>query len=118
MIISFSHTTPSFLSGQKTVTRRRWAKRTFDQWVSAWREGRLIHDAYDKSPRYGGKKVGVFLLTERPYSERLGDFPPSDLLAEGGFWATVNDYIGYQGGNPQEIITVIRFIRLDQTETP
>jgi hypothetical protein len=112
MIISFAWTTPQFLDGSKTVTRRDWSDRTFAQWCKAWDDRRLVHNAYDKSPRSKGKKVGTFMMTARPYRERLGDFPESDLAAEGGLWATVQDYIDLQGGDPEKILTVIRFRKL------
>lgn len=118
MIISFAWTTPQFLDGTKTVTRRSWSEssaprvRTFEQWRNAWDDHRLAHDAWDKNPRNGGKKVGTFMMTARPYRERLGDFPESDLAAEGGLWATVQDYIDLQGGDPGKVLVVIRFRKL------
>jgi hypothetical protein len=57
-------------------------------------------------------KVGTFILTARPYRERLGDFPESDLAAEGGLWETVQDYIDLQGGDLDKQLTVIRFSKL------
>lgn len=111
MIISFSFTTEAFLNGSKTVTRRKWADRYFDQWVRAWGSGALTHDAYDKSPRAGGRKVGELVLTEPPIRERLIKFPPEDLAAEGGYWRTIDDYIAYQGGDPLSEVAVIRFAR-------
>ena len=73
MIITFAWTTPLFIAGTKTVTRRNWCDRTFNQWCKEWNEQRLVHAAYDKSPRSKGQKVGTFTLTARPYPERLGD---------------------------------------------
>ena len=113
MIITFAWTTPQFLAGIKTVTRRNWSDRTFSQWCKAWDERRLVHAAYDKSPRNGGQKVGTFTLIARPYRERLGDFPESDLVAEGGLWESVQDYIALQGGDPDRILMVIRFRKLE-----
>ena len=113
MIISFAWTTPQFLNGTKTVTRRDWSDRTLAQWCKAWDDHRLVHAAYDKSPRSGGQKVGMFTLTARPYRERLGDFPASDLAAEGGLCETVQDYIDLQGGDSDKILTVIRFRKLE-----
>jgi hypothetical protein len=112
MIITFAWTTPQFLAGIKSVTRRDWSDRTFQQWCKAWDERRLVHDAYDKSPRCGGHKVGEFRLTARPYREQLGDFPESDLAAEGGLWGSVQDYIDLQGGDPDKAFVVIRFSKL------
>jgi hypothetical protein len=70
------------------------------------------HDAWDKNPRSGGKKVGQFVLTQRPYRERMADFPESDLVAEGGLWATVEEYQTLQGGDPEKVMVVIRFCKL------
>jgi hypothetical protein len=113
MLISFAWTTPQFLDGTKTVTRRNWSVRTFNQWLKAWDEGRLQHDAWDKNPRNKGQKIGTLQLTERPYQERLGDFPEADLEAEGGLWPTVQDYIDLQGGNPEKVLVVIRFRKVE-----
>lgn len=113
MLISFAWTTPQFLDGSKTVTRRSWGNRTFAQWCKAWDEGRHQHDAWDKNPRSKGQKVGTLMMTARPYRERLGDFPESDLAAEGGLWPTVQDYIDLQGGDPDKLLTVIRFRKLE-----
>ena len=112
MILSFAWTTPQFLAGTKAVTRRSWSDRTFDQWCRAWDEGRLEHSAWDKNPRNGGQRVGSCRLTARPYRERLGDFPAEDLAAEGGLWATVQDYIDLMGGDPDKVLVVIRFCKL------
>ena len=114
MLISFAWTTPQFLDGSKTVTRRDWSDRTFKQWCRAWDEGRLEHDAWDKNPRCKGQKVGTFMMTARPYRERLGDFPESDLAAEGGLWPTVQDYINLQGGDQDKVLVVIRFRKLTE----
>jgi hypothetical protein len=111
MLISFSFTTEAFLQGTKTVTRRKWTDRYFAQWLRAWGQGQLTHDAYDKSPRVGGRKVGKLILTHQPKKEMLSDFPAEDLLAEGGYWQTVDDYIAYQGGDPLAEVAVIRFAR-------
>jgi hypothetical protein len=112
MLISFSWTTPQFLNGTKTVTRRDWSYRTFVQWRNAWDDHQLVHDGWDKNPRSKGKKVGTFALTARPYRERLGDFPESDLAAEGGLWPAVQDYIDLQGRDGSKELVVIRFRKL------
>jgi hypothetical protein len=112
MIISFAWTTPQFLDGTKTVTRRDWSDRTFQQWCKAWDQRKLVHNAWDKSPRCQGKKVGTFILTAKPYRERLGDFPEYDLVAEGGLWKTVGEYQEMQGNNPNTVLTVLRFCKL------
>jgi hypothetical protein len=110
MLISFADTTGALLSGQKTVTRRRWSDRYFAQWLTAWERKRLTHSAYDRLPLSGGRKVGEISLTCCPYLEKLCDFPESDLSREGGCWETVGDYISFQGGDPSVSVAVIRFI--------
>lgn len=107
MIISFAHTTEAFLAGIKTVTRRDWSDKHFQQWLKAYEAGRLIHDAYDKSPRCHGKKVGQFELTCMPYREALRDMPESDLKAEGDLWDSLADFIGNR--DPNHVVTVVRF---------
>lgn len=109
MIISFAWTTPAYLAGKKTCTRRDWSDRHFAQWLKAWHEEKFIHDAYDKSPRCHGKKVGQFHLTSIPYREPLADIPFTDLEAEGGLWESTDQFIELCGGDPSRLVTVIRF---------
>lgn len=92
MIISFAWTTQALLEGRKTVTRRIWAPRTVASIKRAFDEGRRIHEAWDKLPHAGGKRVGYIELTERPRIEHLRDMPESDLEAEGGLWATTQEF--------------------------
>lgn len=108
MIISFAWTTEVLLSGDKTCTRRQWTGRYFQQWVKAWREGRLVHDAYNRLPRSGGKKVGEIRLTCEPYREWLDDMPEEDLVAEGGLWDSKEEFIELFG-DPGEKVVVVRF---------
>ena len=80
-IISFAFTTPAFLAGKKVVTRREWDGR----YAASFRKGEVC-SAYDKSPRFGGVKVGEIKLTRAPYKERLAEMPDSDYAAEGFFF--------------------------------
>ena len=109
MIISFAWTTEPLLSGRKTCTRRRWSSRHFGAWRQAWREGRLEHQAWDKSPRAGGKRVGTIRLTCEPYKERLADMPEADVLAEGGMWESKREFIELFGGAADLAVVVVRF---------
>ena len=112
MNISFAHTTPALLAGRKTVTRRAWKPMYFRQWLRAWEDGRHVHQAYDKSPRVGGRCVGTITLTAAPRLERLADMPEADLAAEGGLWSSkaefVQAFVG-QGLGPTDKVAVIRF---------
>lgn len=118
MILSFAWTTAALLSGRKTCTRRRWSSRHFGAWRQAWREGRLEHQAWDKSPRAGGKRVGTIRLTCEPYKERLADMPESDVAAEGGMWESKREFIELFGGAADLAVVVVRFelVRPRQTE--
>ena len=109
MILSFAWTVSPLLAGCKTVTRRDWSPGYVRQWQRAWDEGRLVHDAYDKSPRSGGHKIGEISLTCRPYLERLGDMPEADVGAEGDMWANKAEYIELQGGDSDKVLAVVRF---------
>jgi len=77
-IISFAYTTPALLAGRKTVTRREWDA----DYACLFHAGDQVA-AWDKSPRYGGKQVGVIQLLQDPYPEDLADMTESDYEAEG-----------------------------------
>lgn len=77
-IISFAYTTPALLAGRKTVTRREWK----DSWAERFKKDEFVQ-AYDKDARYGGKKVAVIQLTEKPYKEELIKMPFADYEGEG-----------------------------------
>jgi hypothetical protein len=111
-ILSFAWTTGEFLSGKKTCTRRFWAPAQFARWCKFWDNGKLVHDAWDKVPFAGGKPVGKFELTCRPYLERLGDMPESDLAAEGGMCSTVDDFIRFVGKTADDVPAVVRFRKI------
>ncbi|MBN2554494.1 MAG: hypothetical protein JXA97_01025 [Anaerolineales bacterium] len=111
-IISFAKTTEEFLSGEKTVTRRAWADSHYEMWVRLWENNRVVHDAYDTSPRAGGKKIGQLRLTSMPYRERLADMPEEDLAAEGAMCATLDEYYRLIDKGPEDTVTVIRFKRI------
>lgn len=117
-IISFALTIEEFLNGKKTVTRRDWSDWQFKRWQGFWHKAQFysfdyfIHDAYDRSPRAGGKKIGEFRLTEKPYREKLKDMPIEELKAEGGMCANIEDYCRLIGKTPEDYVTVIRFVKI------
>ena len=76
-IVSFSFTTPAFLAGEKTVTRRRWKGRHAAQFTRGLRV-----QAWDKSPHFGGKKIGVIEL-KLVEKQTIITMPDSDYEAEG-----------------------------------
>ena len=86
-IISFHWTVEALLAGAKTVTRREWS----EKYARSFKAGERVQ-AWDKSPRYGGKKVAVIELTQDPYQEYLDDAPASDFQAEGLQWMVDNNH--------------------------
>ena len=92
MIISFAWTTAALLDGRKTVTRREWS----DAHAAKFKPGDLV-DAYDRSPRFKGKKVGVIRIIniKRSFlSLMVSDLSwgMEELEREGGRWANVKDF--------------------------
>ncbi len=111
-ILSFSITKREFLSGRKTVTRRVWSKHQYEMWVRMWEQKRLVHDAWDNVPRAGGKKIGQIQLTAKPYKQRLRDMRKGDLIVEGGFCDTVDEFCEIIGRSPGQYVTVVEFAKL------
>lgn len=86
-------------------------------WLNQWKKHPdKIHTAVDKQLCYGGKIIGYFRQTACPYKEKLGDMPENDLLAEGGLWKTVDEFIEFIKGDPEEIVTVITFKKIDSEQ--
>ncbi len=118
MILSFAWTTDVLLAGNKTCTCRVWSERTARAWVNAYqgdgrfanrRRHRLLHSAWDKcSFIKGAKKIADIRLTQLPYQERLTDMPQSDLDAEGGLWASLDEFINLFG-SPETVVWMVRF---------
>ncbi|NEP08748.1 MAG: ParB N-terminal domain-containing protein [Symploca sp. SIO2C1] len=108
MILSFGYTSDRFY--QKTVTRRKWKERHAQQFIKAWREGKLI-DAYDKSPRNGGKKIATIKLTTEPYQEALGDINSWEVAYEGYPELSKDEFIDkfFPGEDTKQLLWVIRF---------
>ena len=70
--------------GRKNETRRKWKPRQFEMWCKAWdTRPDAIHKAFDKCPAYGGKQIGVFPLTDRPFLQEFQDMTPADVANEG-----------------------------------
>ena len=95
-IISFAWTTSALLAGRKTCTRRDWSP----QYARQFREGDLV-DAFNRSPRHGGKKVAVIRLTSVTF-ENTRDMPDSDYEAEGfGYLTEIGAKVN--GATPDEL---------------
>lgn len=86
-IISFAWTTKALLDGTKTVTRRCWS----DNYAKRFRKGDIVQ-AYDKSPRVGGKRVALIRLLKTPYRQDVSELTEEDVLKEGALWASLLDF--------------------------
>ena len=111
-IISFAKTVDEFLSGNKTETRRDWSEEYCIQWMTWYAQGKIIHTAYDKLPRNGGKPIGLFKLTAMPAMERLMTMTAENLKAEGGMCSTVDEFCKLIGKKPKDYVAVIRFKKI------
>ena len=110
MILSFAWTSLVLLSGQKTCTRRSFCNCTAQTWLKAYNNGRLVHQAWDKCAFcHLAKKIADIRLTQLIYQERLCDMPESDLEAEGGLWASKQEFIDLFGGDSNRVVWVVRF---------
>lgn len=111
MIISFGWTADYLPPrGTKNMTRRIWAPSKLASWQSAWDKGQREHDALDKKIADGGTRIGTVVLTERPFIQRLGDMPPSDVVREGGMVETVEEFIfKYFEGDREKKVVVVEF---------
>lgn len=76
--ISFGWTTHAFCNRAKNVTRREWQP----DYAATMKKGSQ-HNAFDRSPRFGGKQIGIIRLTETPYLEDMTDMPSEDFAGEG-----------------------------------
>lgn len=77
MIVSFAHTTPSFLAGRKRRTRRTW-KDTHAARVQRIIDAKGTLDAWDFSPRVGPMRVARGLSKPK----KVGLLRPLSLVRE------------------------------------
>ena len=101
-IISFAWTTDALLAGKKTVTRRDWD----DRYARRFQAGDICA-AYDKSPRFGGKKVAEIKLTTKPHKQWLHEVTDADEVLEGGLWGSGRAYREAMGEDRQ--VWVVEF---------
>lgn len=76
-IIAFAWTTPPLLSGRKTRTRRKWD----DNYAKRFKPGDICQ-AFDKSPRFKGKRVALIKILSIK-KEDIKDMPDEDYEKEG-----------------------------------
>jgi len=104
-IISFAWTTEALLSGNKTVTRRTWKK----QLVNV---GDIVQ-AYDRSPRFKGKKVALIEITSVS-REPLNMITYIEEQKEGGLWGSSRSFVdsflsAYKGMEETDLVWRIEF---------
>ena len=103
-IISFAKTVEPLIQGRKSVTRREWTP----EYGSKFRKGHICQ-AYDRSPRNGGHRIGFIRITREPYQEILYDMPDSHLEREGGLWKRKQDFWCEFEGGASAIVWVVEF---------
>jgi hypothetical protein len=108
MIVSFAWTTQAFIEKKKTETRRFWDDTYMERFWKSCCANYMRFSAYDKSPRFGGKQIGICKLTCKPFKRSLKYFTAEDEKAEGGLWGTPEKYVEMMGG-PDKEPYVIRF---------
>jgi hypothetical protein len=79
--ISFAWTSAALLCDAKTVTRRAWNT----AYARQFHDGDEVN-AYNRSPRNGGKLIAFIRLAGTPYTENTLIMPDSDYKAEGYEW--------------------------------
>ncbi|KKL64596.1 hypothetical protein LCGC14_2163400 [marine sediment metagenome] len=76
--MAFAWTLTPLLLGEKTATRRKWK----DSYAARFKKGDLVA-AYDRQPRFGGKRVALLKLTRDPYKESTAGLTEKDWFEEG-----------------------------------
>ncbi|MBP5971583.1 hypothetical protein HW132_02220 [Brasilonema sp. CT11] len=95
----------------KTVSRRNWSDAHANKWLNAYRSGRHLHSCWSNAPFVpGAYYLGQIHLSCEPYPEMLIDMPELDLVREGGFWRSHEDFIRDIGkGDPYKTLWVVRW---------
>jgi len=76
--ISMAYVTPSFVTNNKSVTRRNWANVTIKQFK---KEIKAL--VWNKQARFGGEPIGVLELTENPFKQGTNNMTETDYVGEG-----------------------------------
>ena len=92
-IISFAWTSPALLAGRKSRTRRAWN----DKYAARFNVGDLLQ-AWDRSPRFGGKRIGTIQILGIK-KEDIYLMPPEDFEKEGFAYFDQNG-LKIRGQNP------------------
>jgi hypothetical protein len=79
--ISYAWTTEALQAGAKEETRRHWTA----AYAKRFHAGDIVV-AIDKDFRYGGKRVGLVMISADPYPENTRDMPEEAYKREGLEW--------------------------------
>ena len=103
------HNVPDpLLDGTKTVSRRLWSEKNALRWANAFNSGLKLHKAWSHLPFVKGARcLGSFELIYAPYQEKLADMPETDIVLEGGFWKSRQEFIDMLGCSPQTLVWVM-----------
>lgn len=74
LIMSFAWTSGAVQDRIKTETRRFWN----DRYAKMFKKGMLVQ-AYDRSPRFRGKRIGWIRILKEPYKQKLKKRDPEVL---------------------------------------
>lgn len=88
MIISFAWTSGAVRDRSKTETRRFWK----DEYAARFRPG-TVHQAYDKSARYGGREIARIRILE-VFRQPLTEMTLESYEREGGmrYWHSLREF--------------------------
>lgn len=93
MILSFAWTTSDYLAGRKCATRRFWTDDYAEKFYMVTSKNNMIFRAFDRSPRFKGREIGLARLKMKPFKQRLSDMTDADLNEEGTLWKNLDEYI-------------------------
>lgn len=118
-IISFGWTHWALVARQKTVTRRDWKP----AYAMQFKAGETLQ-AYDRSPRAKGRRIGMIKLTKAPYLECTSKMPKADYQREGLEYLDANPCLVPPGHSidfdrwkeSAELLYVVRFEVLEIDE--
>lgn len=98
-IITFAETTPAFVAGAKTVTRREWKP----NYAKTFYAGETLQ-AWDKNPRTRqGHRIGTIRLTHAPDLEWSEAIPAEDYAREGFTYLEERGLTLFGGKTPREV---------------
>lgn len=93
MYISFAWTTDVWKKGLKTATRRFWTDEYAEKWWCQVVKDGYKALAYDRSPRFKGKRIGTIVDVQQPFLQNLKYFTAADEIEEGHLWGTPEKYV-------------------------